>query len=132
GLRLVQPIGKGTRGSVWTATSDKRPELVAVKLIPEGVARVKGMVERFRREAEVAMRIERHHVVAIHDFGETAQGLPYIVMEKLDGENLEQRLERDGVASLPFTIRLVPQLGAALQAAHDVNVMHRDIKPANL
>lgn len=132
GLKLVEPIGNGAMGSVWVADWDRRGERVAVKLIPERVARVKGMVERFRREAEVARRIQSHHVVSIYDLGETVSGLPYIVMEKLDGETLEDRLEREGRVSVPFAVRFVPQLGAALQAAHDVNVMHRDIKPTNL
>jgi serine/threonine-protein kinase len=132
GLRLVQPIGKGSMGSIWKADWDQREGIVAVKLIPERVARVKGMLERFRREAEVARRIQSHHVVEIYDLGETVDGLPYILMEYLEGETLEARLEREGVASRSFAVRFVPQLGAALQAAHDVNVMHRDIKPSNL
>jgi serine/threonine-protein kinase len=130
GLRLIRQTGEGAIGQVWLAELDG--QRVAVKLLTAAAAKNSHVVMRFRREAEVTRRINSLHVVEIIDHGTTDRGEDYIVMEYLEGETLEERLGREGSMSLALSKQIVPQLGAALQGAHDAGVVHRDIKPANI
>jgi serine/threonine-protein kinase len=132
GLRLIRRIGEGAVASVWLAQQVGRRERVAVKLLSTTAEKNRLFSARFRREAEVTARINSLHVVRIYSHGETRDGDAYIVMEHLEGQTLAERLGQDGQVPLEVTAAIVPQLGAALQAAHDVGVIHRDIKPANL
>ena len=91
-----------------------------------------GLHGRFRREAALAARIRSPHVAQVFDHGKTDEEIPYIVMELLHGETLEERLARAGDLSVNDTVLLVTQLCEALTRAHDLGVVHRDIKPSNV
>ncbi|MGK4002680.1 protein kinase [Sorangium sp. So ce1036] len=131
-LRLLRALGQGGMGSVWLAEHVALRTQVAVKFLRDTYADHPLAVERLRREAEAAARIQSPHVVRVFDLGCTDQGTPYIVMEHLEGETLHDLLARRGRLSLDETACIVRQLGAALARAHEAGVVHRDIKPENV
>jgi histidine kinase len=128
-VRLVRELARGGMGSVWVARHLTLDVDVAVKflLLDDPVRR-----ERLSREAQLAARVDHPHAVRVFDHGLTPDGLPFLVMELLDGESLAERLERAGALTLAEVRRLVAQLGGALEAAHRAGVVHRDVKPSNV
>ncbi len=129
-VRLVEVLGRGGMGSVWVADHLTLERRVAVKFInrpdrPEAL-------ERFSREAKLAAKLDSPHAVRIFDHGLMEGGVPFIVMELLDGESLAQRLDRDGCLPNPHVVLLVKQVAQVLEEAHALGIVHRDIKPANL
>jgi serine/threonine-protein kinase len=118
-------------GTVWRAHHTELDIRVALKFLAAELAGTRLGEERFRREARAAARLRSAHLTIIHDYG-VERGRPYIVMELLEGEDLEQRLQRDGRVPLSTAAALVAQVAKALQVAHDAGVVHRDLKPANL
>jgi serine/threonine-protein kinase len=132
-VRLVRPLRSGGMGHVWLADHIGLHLPVAVKFIADKLALDDPAVRaRFELEARTAARIKSVHVVQTHDCGIMADGTPYIVMELLEGESLQERLDREGVLSLPDTVRVLGQVAMALSRAHKLNIVHRDIKPANI
>ncbi|MBI4704774.1 MAG: protein kinase [Deltaproteobacteria bacterium] len=132
-LRLVEKLGEGGMGSVWVAEHLALKTQVAVKFIsPALIEASPGIAARFSREAALAAQIQSPHVVHTYDHGETEDGIPFIVMELLEGESLDDRLERDRTLSLRETVTIVAQVSKALGRAHKLGIVHRDIKPANL
>ena len=131
-LRLVRPLGKGGMGIVWAARHLRLDVDVAVKLIrPDRAADNPGLLRRFEREAKTAARIAHPHVVRVMDYG-VADGVPFIVMELLEGFSLAELLARGGRLSLGTAVVLVRQVADALASAHALGVVHRDIKPHNV
>ena len=132
-LRLVRPLGGGGMGRVWVAHNQMLAADVAIKFIdPEVATKVPAAMKRFRREAHLMANVRSPHVVQTFDHGVMGDGTPYIVMELLEGEDLEGRLERAGPLSLAEVSILVAQVAEVLTRAHELGVVHRDIKPANL
>jgi serine/threonine-protein kinase len=131
-IKLLRPLDKGTMGSVWVADHLGLGHPVAVKLMSAAFVTDPNYVLRFQREAQSAARIDSPHVVRILGSGVTTAGLPYIVMELLQGESLHARLENAGRLSLPLTCTIVTQVCHALAPAHAMGIIHRDIKPANI
>jgi serine/threonine-protein kinase len=105
---------------------------VAVKFLSEAYAQDPGFVERFRQEARAAAQLRTPHAAQVFDHGVTADGAPFIVMELLEGERLESRIQRLGPLPLQEVVRIVAQAAKALTRAHQLDMVHRDIKPANL
>src|SRR5690606_34845563 len=89
-------------------------------------------IERFEREAQAAGRIGNDHILEVLDLGELPNGERFMVMEYLDGESLEDRLERATMLSARETVPLVRQLLVGLSAAHEKGIIHRDLKPENV
>ncbi len=132
-LRLIEPIGRGAMGAVWIAEHLTLETRVAVKLIaPEHAPDDREIRERFKREAKATARIKSHHVVQTFDRGVTDEGVPYIVLELLDGESLQAQLDRDEHLAVGETAQIVTHVGRALNSAHAVGIIHRDIKPGNI
>jgi serine/threonine-protein kinase len=131
-LELVRQLGQGGMGTVWIARHHGLSTDVVVKFISGHLAQQADIVARFRREAAAASEVRSPHVVQMLDYGVTAEGLPFIVMELLEGENLEKRIERLGKLPLAETAGLVVQIARALSRAHDKGFIHRDIKPDNI
>jgi hypothetical protein len=128
---LEELLGRGGMGEVYRARDDAQHE-VAVKVLFAHLHESTGALERFRREAEVVAKLPRHLVAPVVAVGETGDGLHYLVMELLRGEDLGARLRRRGRISLGEVLPIVDRLCEALTAAHALGVVHRDLKPGNV
>ncbi|MFO0548159.1 MAG: serine/threonine-protein kinase [Polyangiaceae bacterium] len=131
-VRLVRKIAEGGMGSVWEAEHLALRTTVAVKFVLDEFDDNAEAVARFDREATAAARIKSPHVVQVLDHGVSAEGVPYIVMEHLEGEDLEARIERQPRLSLELVVHIVAQSAKALDKAHSLGIVHRDIKPSNV
>ncbi|MBW2529299.1 MAG: serine/threonine protein kinase, partial [Deltaproteobacteria bacterium] len=132
-VRLVELLGSGGMGSVWVADHLSLDTKVAVKFVAKEVLEEDDLVlARFTREAALAAQIKSPHVVQIFDHGLTPEGIPFMVMELLEGEDLGQRIERDGPLGLQDMRVVLTQTAKALAKAHKLAIVHRDIKPENL
>jgi serine/threonine protein kinase len=132
-LRLERLLGEGGMGSVWIAEHLGLGTRVAVKFISsELAAQHPELSERFVQEAAAAAKISSPHVVRTFDFGSMSDGTPYLVMELLEGESLEERLGRSGPLSPQDAVVVTKQVANALDEAHRLGIVHRDIKPANI
>jgi len=136
--RLEEPLGKGGMGEVFRATHQMLARPAAVKLIrPEllgssSPAAARVIVERFRREAEAAASLRSPHTIGLYDFGVANDGTFFLVMELLDGLDLETLVERFGPLPPERVIHLLRQACASLEEAHTRGLVHRDIKPSNI
>jgi serine/threonine-protein kinase len=130
--RLQRVIGTGGMGTVYEAVHTRLPRRFAVKVLFAEVAAKRDLFERFRREAEIASAAGHEHIVEAYDFNLTEDGLPYIVMELLEGESLRERLDRVGKLSVRDTAEIIGQSASAVGAAHARGIVHRDLKPENI
>jgi serine/threonine-protein kinase len=131
-VRLVRSIGSGGMGSVWVADHLALKTQVAVKFILAGRENDSEARERFSREAEAAAQVKSPHVAQIFDHGVAEDGVPFIVMELLEGEDLARYLHGAGRLSLAETTAIITQVCRALARAHAKGLIHRDVKPANI
>ncbi len=128
--RLLQRLGGGAMGEVWLAEDTQLPRKVAVKLLPASLAADRAAVRRLLREAEATASIDHPAVATVYEAGET-DGQPYLVMQRFEGETLEQRVER---GSLPVgeALSLAMTVADALAEVHALGIIHRDLKPSNV
>jgi serine/threonine protein kinase len=131
-VKLVRPLGEGGMGSVWVADHLALRTQVVVKFIASGLKGNREAVERFSREAAAAAQVKSPHVVQTFDHGVTAEGVPYIVMELLEGRDLGVHLTEQGALAPTLVAEMVTQLARALDRAHERGIIHRDIKPDNV
>ncbi len=129
-VRLKKPLGKGGMAEVWVADHLTLDVEVAVKFL--SLSGDKSMRDRFAREAQLAARIDHPHAVRIFDHGLTDEGTPFIVMERIVGEPLSDRIRRSGAFSVDDTRAIIDQVAAVLSHAHGLEIVHRDIKPHNI
>jgi eukaryotic-like serine/threonine-protein kinase len=129
--RLVRMIGSGGMGTVWEAEDETLGRPVAVKVLSESFAAGERAVRRFEREAQAAARLSGPYIAAVYDFGRS-EGRPYIVMELVRGETLEDRLAREGPLPPREASRIATQVAEALEEAHRAGIVHRDVKPGNV
>ncbi|AKU96377.1 Serine/threonine protein kinase PrkC, regulator of stationary phase [Labilithrix luteola] len=130
--RLDKVAGEGGMGVVYAATHLVLKQTVAVKVLLPSAATSEAVVERFAREAQAAARIQSEHVARVMDAGSLASGAPFLVMEFLDGCDLEELLQLQGKLPLADVADYLLQALEALAHAHAVGIVHRDLKPANL
>ena len=130
--RITRLIGEGGMGAVYEATQLRLNKRVAVKLMARELAANHEALARFHREAEITSHLGHPHLVTVIDFGTTESGEPYLVMEHLEGEDLDHRLRRSGRLSIETAVHVVRQVASALNAAHDQGIVHRDLKPGNI
>ncbi len=130
--RITRLIGEGGMGAVYEATQLRLNKRVAVKLMARELAANHEALARFHREAEITSHLGHPHLVTVIDFGTAESGEPYLVMEHLDGEDLDHRLRRVGRLSIETAVHVVRQVASALNAAHDQGIVHRDLKPGNI
>ncbi len=128
--RLEETIARGGMARVWRATHVTLNRPVAVKFI-ESWGDGDEPIERFLREAKVAASVRHRHVVDILDFGTSRNGEPYMVMELLEGEPLDQRLSRE-LPEIDEFIDISTQMLSGLDAVHRAGIVHRDLKPGNV
>jgi len=130
--RVTRLVGSGSMGDVYDGVDLSTGGRVALKVLkPERAVR-EVFRHRFLREAKSAVLIDHPNVVDVLDYGETPEGLLFIAMEFLEGEDLSSYLGRNGRLQWPHAAGVLGQIAAALAAAHDCGVVHRDVKPSNI
>ena len=128
--RILGKLGGGGMGVVYEAEDIKLGRHVALKFIPENLVGDAKALERFEREARAASQLNHPHICTIHGIEEN-NGHPFIVMEKLEGQSLKQRISGHAI-ELDEVLDTGIQVADALAASHAKGIVHRDIKPANI
>src|SRR3954468_12786739 len=129
---LIRRIGAGGMGIVFLARDPALKRLVAVKVMSPERAVDDEARARFQREAEAVAKISHPNVVAIYSVGELANGIPYLVMQYVEGRSMAERLIEEGPLEISEAQAILGQVAAALGAAHRKGVIHRDVKAANI
>ena len=129
--RVVGVLGAANAGSVYEVEHVELGKRFALKALPPEAARF-DMVARLRNEWRALARLAHPNIVAVSDAGTTPDGLPFFVMERLDGESLRARLEREGRLRASEAIGIATSIAEALGAAHRIGVVHRDVKPESV
>jgi serine/threonine protein kinase len=128
---LIEKVAEGGMGTVYRARRRDDGEVVAIKIMPSHMASNAVLVKRFEQEFSAASRLDHPNIVRALDFGQSA-GVPYLVMEFVEGESLGQKIQREGRLGETEAIRIVAQVAQGLHRAHKMNLVHRDIKPDNI
>src|SRR5256886_11228603 len=128
--RLLSKIGAGGMGEVWLAEDTQLPRKVAVKLLPRHAASDPQAVARLLREAQAAATVDHPAVVTVYEAG-VSSGAPYLVMQRVEGETLSERLTR-GPLPVAEAVTLAERVADALAEVHALGIVHRDLKPSNI
>ena len=129
---IVEKLGQGGMGSVYRGTQHSVGRDVAIKVVTPSLVSDAIVVKRFLREAKLASRLSHPNAVAVLDFGQTDDGLFFLVMELVEGRTLDAVIARDGPLAAQRLVRIATQICEALDGAHRINIVHRDLKPANV
>jgi serine/threonine protein kinase len=129
--RIVALAGRGGMGEVYRAEDLKLSQIVAIKFLPESLSRDAGALARFHSEVRIARQVSHPNVCRMFDIGD-AEGITFLTMEYVDGEDLASLVRRIGRLSPDKAIQIARQVCAGLSAAHERGVIHRDLKPANV
>jgi len=129
---IVALLGEGGMGSVYVAEHPVLGRRLAVKMLRRELAEDKALVARFMNEARAASAIRQPNIIEILDVGTLPDGIPYLMMELLDGESLASRLFRDKRLSVEDALAITTQATTGLGAAHAKQIVHRDLKPDNI
>jgi len=132
-FQIVEKIGTGGMGSVYKASQPAMNRMVAIKILHPKLAGRKDLTSRFRREARAMSQLTHPNTVKVFMYGELEEdGSLYIVMELLEGRNLNQTVRKEGAMPPDRAIAVLIQVCGALQEAHDLGIVHRDLKPENI
>lgn len=135
---LEKRLGRGAMGQVYLARDTKfAAKKLAVKTVRQDILSSDDLQEgeaiaRFEREAQAAASVQHPNTVSVTDFGESAEGIFYLVMEYVEGETLHKLLRREGTLPVKRAVRLLRQIANGVDAAHKLGILHRDLKPANI
>ena len=129
--RLERQIGAGATARVWLAFDQVLERRVAVKMLATPISGETAHIERFRREARAVANLQHAHIVTVLDSGEH-DGIPFIVLEYVDGETLKERIQRVGRLTISEAVAIAIEVARALDAAHARGLVHRDVKPQNI
>jgi serine/threonine protein kinase len=130
--RIEELINEGGMGAVYRATHVLMDKTVAIKVLHPALAADDKIVARFSREARAASRISHPHALSVTDFGESENGVVFLVMEYLNGKTLKEVIKSEGQMPLPRVVEIIRQVCGALEAAHAEGVVHRDLKSDNI
>jgi tRNA A-37 threonylcarbamoyl transferase component Bud32 len=130
--RVLERIAAGGMGQVYRAVHSRITSLFAVKVLYGDIAHDPQMRSRFEREAEAMSALQSRHIVRVVDFGESPEGLLYLVMEYLDGTSVSAAIARGGAIGAPRAADIARQIARGLAHAHERGVVHRDLKSANV
>ena len=128
---IIEIVARGGMGVVYKARQATLDRMVGIKLMPLEVSANREFAERFTQEARTMAHLSHPHIIAVHDFGQTAEGHLFFVMEFVEGANLHQLIHGDGLAP-ERALAILDNVLDALDYAHGKGVVHRDIKPANV
>jgi serine/threonine-protein kinase len=128
---IVAELGRGGMGTVYRAHDPVLDRTVALKVLAAELLAEPGMRERFLREARSAARLQHPNVVTVYEFGEV-EGVPFIAMEFLQGDDLAAAVKRGRLPDLDSRLAVMVQLCDGLDYAHRHGVVHRDVKPSNV
>jgi serine/threonine-protein kinase len=131
GYKIEHKLGEGAMGAVYRGSQDGTGRAVAIKMLPPHLATNEEYIARFYREAESAMKLQHPNIVAGLAVGETG-GFHYFVMEFVDGESFEKKLQREKKIAEKEAIGYAIQCASALEVAASKQIVHRDLKPANI
>jgi serine/threonine-protein kinase len=135
---LTRRLGRGAMGQVYLANdTNLGTRQVAVKTVRQDILNSDDLQEgeaiaRFEREAMSAASIRHPHIVDVTDFGESDDGVFYLVMEYVEGESLHKLLRREGTLPIKRAVKILRQIADGVEAAHEEGILHRDLKPANI
>src|SRR5215475_7238897 len=129
--RIIELLGRGGMGEVYRATDLTLGQSVALKFLPEEASKNQRLLERFHGEVRVARLVSHPNVCRVYDIGEV-EGMPFISMEYIDGEDLASLLTRIGRLPGDKATEIARKICAGLAAAHDRGIIHRDLKPLNI
>jgi serine/threonine-protein kinase len=131
-FQILQKIGSGGMGSVYRALQPAMNRMVAVKILHPKLANRTDLVARFRREARAMSQLTHPNTAKVFLYGELEDGPLYIVMEFLEGKNLNQTVRADGPFAVERALPVLIQASGALDEAHRAGIIHRDLKPENI
>lgn len=130
--RIERFLGAGTVGTVYVARHVRSGGLYAVKVLHRKLAASPDLYQRFQDEARLIATLRHPHILPITDFDRDENGIPFFVMDLLEGENLQQRLKHKEVLPGAQAMEVIQQVGSALHTAHRSGIVHRNIKPENI
>jgi serine/threonine protein kinase len=131
-FQVLQKVGSGGMGAVYKALQPAMNRMVGVKILHPKLANRKDLVSRFRREARAMSHLSHPNTVKVFLYGELEDGSLYIVMEFLEGKNLNQTVRADGPFPVERALPILIQVCGALDEAHTQGIIHRDLKPENI
>jgi serine/threonine protein kinase len=131
-FQILQKIGSGGMGAVYKALQPQNNRMVGVKILHPKLANRKDLVSRFRREARAMSQLTHPNTVKVFLYGELDDGSLYIIMEFLEGKNLNQTVRADGPFATERALPILIQVCGALDEAHRAGIIHRDLKPENI
>jgi eukaryotic-like serine/threonine-protein kinase len=129
--RIVRPLAEGGCGEIYLAAHTRLPGRFAVKLLHRSLVRDSDAFSRFQQEAEITSSLRHPHIVQVFDFNVTDSGVPYLVMELLEGKLLAQRIAAGPLDPIA-AVDIIDQIASALNVAHSRGIVHRDLKPENV
>src|SRR5262249_30779539 len=129
---IEQLIKRGGMGAVYRGRHVLMDKTVAIKVLRPSLAVDEVVVARFSREAKAASRISHPHAVSVTDFGESENGVVFLVMEYLDGRTLKEVIKSEGPMQLARVVEILRQVAGALDASHEQGRVHRDLKSDNI
>jgi serine/threonine-protein kinase len=129
---ILEKLGQGGMGAVYRGTQHSVGREIAIKVISAHLVADRDAIKRFLREAKLASRLSHPNAVSVMEFGQTDDGLLYLVMELVAGRTLDQVLKSDRVLRPERIVRIGTQVCDALEGAHALQIVHRDLKPANI
>lgn len=129
---VEEPLGAGGMGEVYRARHLSMDRPVAIKFLNQRLVEDEAARGRFHTEARTAVKLRHPNAVSVTDFGQTSEGIVYIVMELLEGRTLREILDREAPLETARAISIMLQASDAVAAAHEAGIIHRDLKPANI